>query len=98
MQSKKDKKNGIVEAYIHSNKRIGVMLELFCESDFASRTQEFQELAHDLAMQTAAMGKKNFFKQKYIKNLDMTIENLIKEKTEKLGEEIKIGRILRYAF
>lgn len=48
-------KQGLVEAYIHIGGRIGAMIELNCESDFVARTDEFKELAHDLAMQVAAM-------------------------------------------
>ena len=46
---------GLVEGYIHSNGRVGAMVELNCETDFVARTDEFKELAHDLAMQVAAM-------------------------------------------
>jgi elongation factor Ts len=46
---------GIVESYIHSGRRIGVLLEVNCETDFVARTDDFRELAHDLAMQVAAM-------------------------------------------
>ena len=45
---------GIIEAYIHHTKRIGVLVELNCETDFVAHTTEFKELAHDLAMQIAA--------------------------------------------
>lgn len=96
MQSNQNNKNGRIESYIHSNGRIGVLLELFCQTDFASRTPEFRELTHDLAMQVAAMGKKDLLKQKHIKNLEMTVSEIIQEKAEKLGEEIKIGRVVRY--
>ena len=46
---------GVVEAYIHSGGRIGAIVEVNCETDFVARTGEFKELAHDLAMQVAAM-------------------------------------------
>ena len=46
---------GIVESYIHSGGRIGVLVEVNCETDFVARTPDFKELAHDLAMQIAAM-------------------------------------------
>jgi len=46
---------GIVEAYIHTGGRIGAMVEINCETDFVARTEDFQQLAHDLAMQVAAM-------------------------------------------
>jgi len=45
---------GVIEAYIHHTKRIGALVELNCETDFVARTNEFKELAHDLAMQIAA--------------------------------------------
>lgn len=46
---------GTVEAYIHSGGRIGALVEINCETDFVARTDEFKELAHNLAMQVAAM-------------------------------------------
>lgn len=45
---------GMVESYIHHTKRIGALIELNCETDFVARTDEFKELARDLAMQIAA--------------------------------------------
>ena len=46
---------GLVEAYIHTGGKVGAMIELNCESDFVARTDEFKELAHNLAMQVASM-------------------------------------------
>ncbi len=46
---------GVIEAYIHTGGRVGAIVELGCESDFVARTEEFRQLAHDLAMQVAAM-------------------------------------------
>ena len=46
---------GTVDSYIHAGGRIGALLELSCETDFMARTPEFRELAHNLAMQVAAM-------------------------------------------
>lgn len=45
---------GLIETYVHTGGRIGAMVELNCETDFVARTAEFQELAHNLAMQIAA--------------------------------------------
>ncbi|MGD1119057.1 MAG: elongation factor Ts [Dehalococcoidales bacterium] len=47
--------SGLVECYIHTAGRIGAMVEVNCETDFVARTDEFKELAHNLAMQVAAM-------------------------------------------
>ena len=46
---------GTIASYIHTGGRIGSLVELNCETDFVSRTKEFQALAHDIAMQIAAM-------------------------------------------
>ena len=46
---------GLIETYIHTGGRIGALVEVNCETDFVARTDEFKELAHDLAMQVAAM-------------------------------------------
>ena len=46
---------GVVESYIHAGNRIGALVELNCETDFVARTPEFVELAHNIAMQVAAM-------------------------------------------
>ena len=46
---------GVVDSYIHNGNRVGVLVELNCETDFVARTEEFQTLAHDIAMHVAAM-------------------------------------------
>ena len=51
----RDTTEGIVEAYVHTGGRVGAIVELACETDFVARTGDFRELAHDLAMQVAAM-------------------------------------------
>jgi len=48
-------KQGLVEAYVHPGGRLGALVEVNCESDFVARTEEFKCLAHDLAMQVAAL-------------------------------------------
>lgn len=50
---------GLIEAYIHGGGRVGVLLELNCETDFVARTDDFKELAHNLAMQIAAMSPRH---------------------------------------
>ncbi len=47
--------SGIIESYIHMNGRIGVLINLRCETDFVARNEDFKELAHNLAMQIAAL-------------------------------------------
>ena len=54
-KAERSARQGVVEAYIHISGRIGSMVEVNCETDFVARTDEFKELAHNLAMQVAAM-------------------------------------------
>ena len=55
----REAKQGLVESYIHQNGKIGVIVELLCETDFVARTDEFKALAHEVAMQIAAMDPKD---------------------------------------
>lgn len=134
---------GTVGYYLHHGGRIGVLVELNCETDFVANTDEFRALAKDLSMHIAAAnplavrpedlppeliererqvyleqvreegkpeairekiveGKmKKFFeestllKQRFVKNPDQTIENLITEITSKTGEKIQVARFAR---
>lgn len=89
---------GLLESYIH-NERIGVLLELRCETDFAAKSKDFRELAHNLAMQIAAMNPQSvddLLKQMYIKDESLSAESLIKQVIAKVGENIKVERFCRY--
>ena len=135
---------GIVASYIHSNKKIGVLLELLTVTDFVARNEEFEILSKELCMQIAAAspqyikiedipkevidkereiyreqmkdsgkpqnviekiveGKLNKFytdicllEQEYIKDPNVKIRDLIKNKIAAFGENIEIGRFIRY--
>ncbi|MCF6093806.1 translation elongation factor Ts [Microaerobacter geothermalis] len=135
---------GIVDSYIHAGGRIGVLVEVNCETDFVGKTDEFKAFVKDIAMQIAAANPQyvsreevpeevlekerqilrtqalnegkpenivekmvdgrigKFFKevclleQPFIKDPDITIENLLKEKIAKIGENISIRRFVRY--
>ena len=95
----RETKSGIIEPYIHNSGKVGVLLELVCETDFVARNGSFKELAHNLTMHIAAMDPKDreeLFKQSYIKNSDQTIKDLINEKISKLGENIQVKKFIRY--
>jgi elongation factor Ts len=95
----RETKAGIIEPYIHNSGKVGVLLELVCETDFVARNAAFKELAHNLAMHIAAMNPKDreeLFEQSYIKNPDQTIKDLINEKISKLGENIQVRKFARY--
>lgn len=89
---------GILESYTH-NGRVGVLLDLRCETDFVARSEPFRELAHELAMQIAAMNPESaedLLKQSYIKDPAITVENLVKGIIARVGENIRIARFCRY--
>ncbi|MBI4962611.1 MAG: translation elongation factor Ts [Desulfomonile tiedjei] len=135
---------GRIASYIHMNGKIGVLVELNCESDFVARTEQFAELAKDLCMQVAASsprwvtsdqvpeevlakekeiymtqakeagkpekmlekiaeGKLNKFysevclmDQPFVKEPDKTVAALVTEKIAALGENITVGRFVRF--
>jgi elongation factor Ts len=102
--AKADKKSertasaGIITSYIH-NDRIGVLLELRCETDFVCKSDPFRELAKNLAMQIAAMDPADtaaLLTQPFIKDERITIEELIKGVIAKVGENIRVERFCRY--
>lgn len=134
---------GIVESYIHLGGKVGVMIELNCESDFVAKNDEFKALARDLCMHIAATGpiavskddvsedvlekeresarvqaegkpaaaiekiiegKVNKFlaescllNQPFVKNPDVTVQDLLTERIQKIGENIVVRRFTRYA-
>jgi elongation factor Ts len=135
---------GLVESYIHPGGRIGVLVEVNCETDFVARTQEFKDFVRDISMhiaaanpqyltrenvpeeviqkekdilkvQTLEMGKpekvvdrivegrmEKFFsevcllEQAYVKDLDVTVEELLNSLMGKIGERISVRRFTRY--
>lgn len=54
-KASRETREGVIEAYIHSGNRLGGLVEVNCESDFVARTDELRSVAHDIAMQVAAM-------------------------------------------
>lgn len=143
-KSEREAKEGLVVSYIHPNGKLGVLLKLFCETDFVAKTDDFKELAKDVAMHVAAMnpqclkpedlpqelvdkekeiwkaaleneGKKGemipkilegkekkmreeaaLLTQKFVKNPDQTIGELVAEKIGKIGENIQVGEFCRF--
>ena len=88
---------GIIASYIHSNKKIGVLLELSCETDFVAKSKDFQNLAHELCLQIAAFREEvSFLEQPWIKDQSKNIGDLIKEHIAKVGENIIIKRFVKY--
>lgn len=86
-----DTKSGIIESYIHSNHRLGALVELRCETDFVANNAEFQKLAYDLAMHIAALNPQYVSYSKVPKEI---IEAKEKEYVEELKETNKPAEIM----
>jgi elongation factor Ts len=90
---------GLIEAYIHNGGKVGVLIELLCETDFVAKTDEFKKLAKEIAMQIAAMNPEDvdsLLKQEYIRDGSQTIEGMVKAVIGKLGENITIKQFVRF--
>jgi len=93
---------GIIASYIHAGSRIGVMLELNCETDFVARTPEFKQLSEDIAMQIAAkrplyVDKEDVPESEVEKEKEiLKIQALNEGKPEKIVEKIVEGRIQKF--
>ena len=77
---------GSVSSYIHAGGKIGVLVEVNCESDFVARTEDFKELIHDIAMHIAASDPK------YVRKEDVTEADFAREKEIYLDQAIKSGK------
>jgi len=101
-RSARDTKEGLISSYVHSGSKLGVLLEINCETDFVAKTSEFSQLAKELAMQIAAMDPL------WIKPEDVPKEVIEKEKEiykkqaqesgkpEKVIDKIAQGRLEKY--
>jgi elongation factor Ts len=101
-KSSRSTKQGVISSYIHPGAQLGVLIEVNCESDFVARTDDFQELVKDLAMQVAAADPK------FIRREDVTAEAVAKEKEiqkarvigegkpEKVADKIVEGRMSKF--
>lgn len=143
-RSARTTREGTIGSYIHAGGRLGVLVEVNCETDFVARTDEFQELVRDIAMQIAASNPRYVSRQEipdgdlakerhileeqaktagrpahiipnivtgrlekfyqetclldqpFVKNSDLTVDDLIKEKIAKVGENITVSRFARF--
>jgi elongation factor Ts len=79
-------RQGIIGSYIHPGSQLGVLVEVNCESDFVARTDDFQQLVKDLAMQVAAADPQ------FIRKEDVTPDALAKEKDIQRGRALQEGK------
>jgi len=81
-QQERIAKDGLIEAYVHTNGKVAALVMLACETDFVAKNSEFKTLAHDLAMQTAAMNPL------YISSTDVP-EEIVNQEKKIYEEEMK---------
>lgn len=86
---------GLIETYMHHSGKVASVVEVFCETDFVARNELFKELCHNLALQAASMGEKDFMSQAFIKDPTKKVEDLVKEVIAKTGENVRVGRVFR---
>lgn len=139
----RDASEGIIASYVHSNRKVAVLVTLLCETDFVAMNEEFIALGEDIAMHVAAMNPKSIapdevpediveehkkmwaeelknegkpaeivekimigkeqklrgenalLSQAFVKEPERTVEDMIKEKAGKMGENIKVGEFTR---
>jgi elongation factor Ts len=101
-RSGREAKEGVIELYTHPGNRMGVMLELNCETDFVARNEQFQELAHDLALHIAASSPSYLTRDEVPqaeldRELDVLRNQALAEgKPEQIVEKIVSGRISKF--
>lgn len=96
-KAEREVRAGLVETYSHAGK-VGAVVEVLCETDFVAKTDDFKNLAHEIALQIVSMNPKDtqeLLGQEYVRDASMTIEELVKSTIGKLGENIQIGKFCR---
>lgn len=95
----RETKEGFIGSYVHTNGKIGVMVELLCETDFVARNEEFQLLGREIAMHLATSEAKDveeLLKEESIRDASVTIEDMVKQLSGKIGEKIVVSRFVKY--
>jgi elongation factor Ts len=99
-KSGREAKEGSVASYIHAGGRVGAIVEIASETDFVSRSPEFQKLAQEVAMHVAAMDPKDvdeLLAQAYIRDASKTVNDLVTTLAASVGENVSIRRFQRFA-
>ena len=97
----RETREGLIESYVHSN-RIGVVVEVNCETDFVARLPEFKEFAHQIAMQIAAMSPKYSAMEDIpadvyeAKKQELLASDDLQKKPEAMREQIVEGQLKKY--
>jgi elongation factor Ts len=98
-RGEREARAGLIGSYVHDG-RIGVLVEVNCETDFVAKTDEFKELVKDMTLHIAASDPKDLealLEQPYVKDPAKTVGDVVKEANAKLGENIVVRRFSRLA-
>ncbi len=99
-KSGREAKEGTVASYVHAGGRVGAIVEIASETDFVARSDEFQKLAQEVAMQVAAMSPADvneLLTQAYIRDASKTIKDLVTTLAASVGENVSVRRFQRFA-
>ena len=92
-QAERTVKDGLVHSYIHSNGKAGALVLVACETDFVAKTDDFQKLCHEIAMQICALNYENvsdLLEDDFMKDPSKKVKDVVSEAIAKLGEKIEI--------
>jgi len=101
-KASRETKSGLVETYVHPNAKMGVMLDIRCETDFVAKNPEFKNLAHEICLQIAAMKplfvKEEDIPEEFLDGETKIYKEQVKDsgKPEKLIEQILEGKLKKY--
>lgn len=98
-RAEREARAGLIGSYVHDG-RIGVLVEVNCETDFVAKTDEFVNLVKDMCLHVAASDPKDeteLLQQPFVKNPEMSVADYIKQHGAKLGENIVVRRFSRLA-
>lgn len=96
-RSEREARSGLIGSYVHDG-RIGVVVEVNCETDFVAKTDEFKELVKDICLQVAASEAQDveqLLKEPFIKDTSTDVAEYVQAANAKLGENIVVRRFSR---
>ena len=89
---------GLIDSYVHLGK-IGVLVEINCETDFVSRNDEFKKFAHELSLHIASSDVRDvdeLMGQEYFRDQSKKISDLLNDVIARTGENVKINRFVKF--
>jgi elongation factor Ts len=91
----REERAGKITAYVHQD-RIGVLVEVRCATDFVARTDQFQTLCRELALQVAGAGPEDLLRQPCVREPGRSVKDLIDSVSQQVGEPITVKRVVRW--